>query len=186
LGLGRPYLEVTPLLREEEIRRVEDLIRRESRGEASSPSRYPFIGSLVREDLLFLNHRGEDRWEVIDSLAWALSKAHLVSPGYIEAVKARERTSSTCIGGGLAIPHGDPLMSRGSAMAVARLVHPVDWGGEEVCLVMMIAGCAGDGQELRRLFGELASLSEDEKTLERLKAAGSARDFCGVLKGDLL
>ncbi|MCX7828840.1 MAG: PRD domain-containing protein [Thermanaerothrix sp.] len=186
LGLGRPYREVTPLLKEGEIRRVEDLIRRESRGEGGRPSRYPFMGSLVREDLLFLNHRGEDRWEVIESLASALSKARLVFPGYPEAVKARERTSSTCIGGGLAIPHGDPLMSKGSAVAVARLVHPVDWEGEEVDLVMMIAGCAGDGQELRRLFGELAALSEDERTLERLKSAGSARDFCGVLKGDLL
>ncbi|EHM09327.1 transcriptional antiterminator [Thermanaerovibrio velox DSM 12556] len=184
-GLNCPYLEVTPLLKDGEIRRIEELIRKESQGGLSRSSRYPFILSLLREDLLLLNHSGRDRWEVIETMASILHRVGLVRGDYSEAVKAREMISSTCIGGGLAIPHGDPHMAVGNAASVACLMRPVDWGGEEVQVVIMIAGCPGDGQDLKRLFGELAALSEDGETLEKLKAAKSVQEFCSVLKGDL-
>lgn len=179
-----PHLVVTPLLKELEIRRVEGLIRRKSQPDGHMCN-YKCIGDLVREDLMLWNHPGGDRWGVIKAMAERLQVKGLVEPLYGETAERREGASSTCIGGGLAIPHGSPQFAVASSIAVARLSAPIDWGGEAVELVMMIAGPVGEVALMRRLFGELAALSEDDRTLRALKNAASPREFIGILREEV-
>ncbi|KHF27280.1 PTS system mannose-specific EIIBCA component [Anoxybacillus sp. BCO1] len=96
---------------------------------------------------------------------------------YKRSAKEREKLSSTYIGGGIAIPHGEVKWIKQSVLAIARMRAPIDWGGDKVEFVMMIAIRPQESEQLKRLFQELAHLSEDEEMLERWKHTKTAQQF---------
>ncbi|KHF29289.1 PTS system mannose-specific EIIBCA component [Anoxybacillus sp. BCO1] len=89
----------------------------------------------------------------------------------------RESVSSTYIGSEMAIPHGEVQFIRQSVIAVGRLQSSVDWGGDRVCLVFMIASRMKEKERIKQLFQELVALSEDEETIRKLKQVKTARQF---------
>lgn len=72
----------------------------------------------------------------------------------------REKMSATNIGAGIAIPHANAKLIKQSAIAIATLKEPLDWGSEKVSLVFMLAVKHEDQNMTKQLFQELSSLSE--------------------------
>lgn len=80
----------------------------------------------------------------IEKMAETLAQAgFVVEPDtYIEAVLNREKTGSTGVGFGVAIPHGKSKGVAQSGLAFAKLANPIDWqslDGNPVSVVFLIA-----------------------------------------------
>ncbi len=85
--------------------------------------------------LVFPQQEGFSRYELIRKLAGTLVDKGFVDHAYIENAMIRERMSATTIGAGIAIPHGHPDLIHQSAIAIATLREPIEWGEEKVSLV---------------------------------------------------
>jgi PTS system mannitol-specific IIA component len=93
-----------------------------------------------------LKEHAADRDDAIRQCGQALVDVGAVDPSYIQAMLERERSVSTYVGEGVAIPHGT-LASKESvgrdALSFLRFPQTVDWGGEPVTICIGIAARGG-------------------------------------------
>jgi PTS system mannitol-specific IIA component len=111
----------------------------------------------------------------------ALVAAGAVTGDYLQAMRDREKSVSTFMGNGLAIPHGtndakDAVL--GSALSVVRYDGGVDWDGDRATFVIGIAG--KDGAHLQ-ILSSIAELFSDEDDVARLNAAATPEELFGLL-----
>lgn len=148
----------------------------------AEPAAAPAAGSdassgILRPENVRIHSGSATRDEAIDEAASILQAAGAVTGDYAAAMKEREKTVSTFMGNGLAIPHGtndakDAVL--GSAISVVRFDGGVDWDGDETKFVVGIAG--KDGEHLS-ILAQVAELFSDEDKVAALEAAPTAQDL---------
>lgn len=137
---------------------------------------------FLSEELVFFNVKKEHRYEVVEMLANALFSKGYVSQGFIHSAVNRERSSSTAVGGGIAIPHGNPAMVEKSALAVAIMEEPIEWGNERVTLIFMLAIAKQCQGNVRGIIGRISSLSETPLVVHALTGSRDYMEFIALLE----
>lgn len=129
------------------------------------------VDDLLTAEAIRLNEAAVDRDEAIRKCGAVLVSLGAVDPSYVDSMLARERSISTYIGEGVAIPHGvtRDLVHR-DALAVLRFPEGVDWGGQPVSVCVAIAA-RGDGHV--EILGELAQVLLDPARAKALREATS-------------
>ncbi len=154
-------LEVSPLLTNDDQAKIEALLEQGTVYPTAAKTSYPTLKNALDKQLIYLDVEETNRFQVIDFLAEQLILKGYVKREYKESAMQREWKSSTAIGGGIAIPHGRTEYIQRSAIAVARFKHPIEWGGETVSLVFMLAINLSEREKVQRLFEEMSALVDD-------------------------
>lgn len=164
-----PSLQVTPLFHREEREQLHRLLQGTLPGEEKeSQQMFPVLKRLLHpKACLQIRHRVH-RQELLHLLTKRLEAIGAVSKDYLESVLQRERLASTTIGNGVAIPHGSSDIVRKSGVAAAALREPVDWDGESVRLVFLLALDQTERERNRSLFQEMVRLADDPETLDAI------------------
>jgi mannitol PTS system EIIA component len=140
----------------------------------------PLVG-LLEERAIRLAEKATDRNDAIRRCGQTLVEVGAVEPAYVEAMLDRERSISTYVGEGVAIPHatfvGKSAVRR-DALAVLRFPDGVDWGGETVTVCVAIAA-VGDGHV--EILSELAQILLDPDRARALREANRADDVLNLL-----
>ncbi|MFF4125103.1 PTS sugar transporter subunit IIA [Microbispora rosea] len=113
-----------------------------------------------------------------------LQEVGAVDGSYTEAMLERERSISTYVGEGVAIPHGTLTSKeavRHDALCVLRFPDGVDWHGEQVTVCVGIAA-RGDGH--LRLLSELAQILLDPDRAAALRGATEVDEVIHLLQPD--
>jgi activator of the mannose operon, transcriptional antiterminator len=180
-GQSVPHIVISPLLNTEEESRLESFIGKMDQTNREE-RRNAIFSTYLESDLVFVHYDGNHRYKVIEMLSNALYEKGFVKKEYVHNALIRERTSSTAIGSGIAIPHGNPNLILKPGIAVAVLKEPIEWGDEQVNLVFLLAlGNQGNGVT-RELFREISSISEQPFFLRKLTQQTSAKDFINCLE----
>jgi PTS system mannitol-specific IIA component len=139
------------------------------------------VGDLLARDAIRLGERAGSRDEAVRRCGEVLVEIGAVGPAYVEAMLERERSVSTYIGEGVAIPHGT-LNSKETvvrdALAVLAFPDGVDWGGEDVRVCVAIAA-AGDGHV--DILAALAEILMEPDQAARLRGASTPDDVLNLL-----
>lgn len=138
----------------------------------------------MRDDLLdpravLLHESAADRDAAIRRCGRALVEIGAVAEPYVEAMLERERTISTYVGEGVAIPHGTAAAKedvKRDAICVVRFPGGVDWDGEQVTLCV---GIAAKGNGHVPLLAELAEILLDP---DRARTLREATEVSQILK----
>ena len=117
--------------------------------------------------------------DAISEAGQLLVAAGAVEPAYVDAMHERERSISTYMGNGLAIPHGTNEAKdtiRRTGLSFVRYTEPIDWNGKPAEFVVGIAGAGKDHMALLTKIAQVFLKSEDvarlrdAKTTEEVKA----------------
>ena len=107
-----------------------------------------------------------------EAIKWAgklLLNAGIVEPAYIDSMLEREKTMSTFVGNGVAIPHGEfknlGLVKR-TGISVLQVPQGVEWEPGQVAF--LVVGIAATGDEHITVLQNLAKVVEDNDTAEML------------------
>ena len=122
----------------------------------------------------------KDREDAIDQAGALLVSAGAVDPAYVDAMHEREKSVSTYMGNGLAIPHGTNEAKnsiKSSAISFIRLDEPVDWGGKPAKFIVGIAGA--DGSHLKTL-SKIAKIFGRQETVEKLEKATTKEEILDI------
>ncbi|GAA5066372.1 PTS system mannitol-specific IIA component [Thermocatellispora tengchongensis] len=118
-----------------------------------------------------LDATAASREDAIRQCGETLLAVGAVDAAYIDTMLERERSVSTYVGEGVAIPHGTLAgkdVVHHDAICVLRFPGGVDWGGERVDVCVGIAA-RGDGHV--RLLSELAQILLDPDRARELREA---------------
>ncbi|CQR47293.1 putative licABCH operon regulator [Paraliobacillus sp. PM-2] len=166
---------VSPLFNQSDENKVMKMLER------NEQSRRQKKGSRLRTFIdpafVFLQMDSTHRFELIEHLANQLYTNGFVEADYAHQALLRERTSATTIGGGIAIPHGDPGLVKQSTIAVATLKQPIEWDGENVSLVFMLAVKNENDINRRALFQRLTLLAEQPSLVQKLVKEKNKEQF---------
>jgi activator of the mannose operon, transcriptional antiterminator len=175
------HIVISPLFGQEDKKKLSQFVERLKRKNTDLHVQNVFSPFLT-EDLVFFHVHREHRYEVVEMLATALFEKGYVRKEFIHSAVNRERKSATAIGGGIAIPHGDPTMIQKSAIAVAIMNEPMEWENELVSFVFLLAISKENHGEIRGLIGKIASLSESPLVVHELLSATNFQDFLRKLE----
>jgi PTS system mannitol-specific IIA component len=132
-----------------------------------------------------LDATAADRDDAIRQCGNALLRVGAVEPAYIDTMLERERSVSTYMGEGVAIPHGT-LAGKDAvhhdAISVLRFPAGIGWDGNHVVLCIGIAA-RGDGHV--RLLSELAQILLDPDRARTLRETNDVDEVVRLLQGSL-
>ncbi len=126
--------------------------------------------------------KADTKENVIRAVGQMLADTGYVNQSYVDAMVKREESFSTYMGNELALPHGvEEAKKEIKASGIAVMVFPegTDWGGEQVKVVV---GIAGVGEEHLQILSVIAEQALEEGCMERI-ISGSADEVYEILKG---
>jgi PTS system mannitol-specific IIA component/phosphocarrier protein FPr len=136
---------------------------------------------VLTSDAVRLGRTASDKWDVVRQAGALLIEIGAVSPPYAEAMLERERSVSTYIGEGVAIPHGTDesreFVQR-TALGVLQYPDGVDWDGDRMTVAVAIAS---SGHEHVAVLQALAEILMEPDQAERLRGATDPDDVVALL-----
>ncbi len=125
--------------------------------------------SIISIDRIALQVKATDKLDAIRKAGALLVNSGCVLPEYVEGMLTRERSMSTNMGNGVAIPHGvyenrDHILKTG--ISVLQLAEGVQW--DEEGMVYLVIGIAATADEHVGVLANLADVIDDETKLSEL------------------
>ncbi len=136
---------------------------------------------VFRLDSIVLSGAASNADEAITEAGRLLVAADAVDPSYVDAMHEREKSVSTYMGNGLAIPHGTNEAKsaiRKTGISFVRYTDPIDWNGKPAEFVV---GIAGAGNDHMALLTRIAHVFLDKDEVARLRQATTAEEIRAVL-----
>ena len=151
--------------------------------EAAAPASDAPGDDVLPLSSIVLSGTGSTASAAIDEAGGLLVTAGAVEPGYVTAMHEREKSVSTYMGNGLAIPHGTNEAKdaiRRTGLSFVRYAEPVDWNGKPAEFVV---GIAGAGKDHMALLTKIAQVFLKPDDVARLREAQTPEDVRSILMG---
>jgi fructose-specific phosphotransferase system IIA component len=128
----------------------------------------------------------KDKKSVIEELVNSLDTNGLLldKTAVMDAVLMREKTRSTGIGSGIAIPHGKCRAVKELVMAIGIAHEPIDFesvDGKPVTIVILLVSPADQTGPHIQALAQISKLMLDEKFKKQLESAGTAEEVYQLL-----
>jgi mannitol/fructose-specific phosphotransferase system IIA component len=137
--------------------------------------------ALLDASAVRLGLRAADRWDAVAQAGEVLVEVGAVNRPYVEAMAERERSLSTFLGEGFALPHGTDASREHvlrPAIAVLQFPDGVDWDGPRVQVAIAVASAT---DEHVRILASVAGVISDPEQAERLRTATEADEVLALL-----
>lgn len=146
------------------------------------------LSEMVQKDLVKIELESRTKWDAIEELVDLLITAHelrLVNrPEVVDALFARERSLSTGLEHGLAVPHGsvDCTSDILAAVGISKEGIPFDsLDGKPAELIVLLVIPKGAAQQHVRTLAGIARLAENAELRRRIRSARSADEVLEVI-----
>lgn len=129
-----------------------------------------------------LGLKATDKWDAIRQCGAVLLALDAVEAGYPDTMLEREKSVSTFIGEGVAIPHGTDesrALVKNTTLGVLQFPSGVDWDGQSVTICVAIAA---KGNEHVTVLSALAQILMDPAQAERLRTSSSPEEVRTLLE----
>ncbi len=146
------------------------------------------LSELIQEDVIKVGLDARDKWEAIPELVDLLVAAHEIRredrETVIEAVLSREKSLSTGLKYGLAVPHGavDCVQDVVAALGTSAGIPFETVDDKPARLVVLLVIPRGSFQRHVRTLAGVSRLATIPELRERLVSASSAREIMEVLQ----
>ena len=140
------------------------------------------MAEVLPEAGIRLGLTATDKWDAIRQCGAVLRELDAVEAGYPETMLEREKSVSTFIGEGVAIPHGTDesrALVKNTTLGVLQFPGGVDWDGQQVQICVAIAA---KGDEHVQVLSALAQILMVPEQAERLRTSASTAEVRGLLE----
>lgn len=175
-----PTVRISPIVSEEDVRRIGRACSDLYTKAAGTEERVTLL-DILRDELIFLDVEGKSKEKLLRSIADEMCACGYVESSFYEDVIRREQVGATALGQGVAIPHGVSSIVKRPAIALVRLSRSIDWGGEPVDLIFLLALNFSDVQYTKAFFKAFYQLTSNANTLALLRAARSKEEIKKII-----
>lgn len=175
---GKSVIQVKALLMERDIQKIQKKIS-DLTGKKNRLSAMP---SLKEKHIFIITKEGMSKEDAIRHMCHTLFMSGYVAKEFEEDVLKRENIATTCIGKGLAIPHGNPSFVYHTGFAVTYFKRPIDDHGEKISMILLIFISSKQRCLSNVLFRNLYTLVEKEDFETRLNAIENKTEIIEMLE----
>lgn len=142
---------------------------------------------LINENLIVLNLNAKDKNDAILELATLAQKdGKIISiDEYIESVFEREKSYSTGVGNGIAIPHGKSKTVKEAMIVFGKLTDAIEWDSlddQPVDLIFLLGVPDQNVDNLHlKILSQLSRKLMNDDFIELLRNAKTSKDVMTVL-----
>ena len=136
---------------------------------------------LFKQDLIFSNLELKTKESVIEFLSYHMEKQDYVEKNFMNEVFEREKITSTAIGNGVAIPHANQSYVKKPIIAFATLEEPINWSGNKVDIVFLLALKIDSNDATRKTFSEFYRLLDNEEVLNKIRESNKDEEIYTLL-----
>jgi len=145
------------------------------------------LSDYLREDLILLDLHPTDMEECLRIMVDQASSCGAIpdAPDALRRLLERERTMSTGLGGGVAVPHAKTDKVRHQVVALGRVLDGVDFkaiDGKPVHLVFLLLGPPDSTRQHVDLLARIAYLVKAPGVIDALLAAATPQQILEVLR----
>ncbi len=147
------------------------------------------LSEMLPESAVLLDIDGRDKWQVIEALAQCLVTSGQVleesTGAVLDGLLNRERSMTTGMENGLAIPHTSVDCVESTIAALGISSSGVDFeaiDGKTSHLIFMLVNPAGEANTHIRRLAEIARLLSDPGLRESLVNCGTASDVLETIR----
>lgn len=184
-AVEKPIVTISPLTAEEDINRikkainnVEHLKRNEGQDkEAIKETKQ----QLFYNDLIFVKEKVKSKFEIIAKLTSVLLDRGFVEKEFTDSLFSRETLTSTAIGKGVALPHGGEKFVKHSNIVIATLEEPIEWGGEMVDIIFLLALRLEDRNYIKSFFSYFYTVLDDENMLNKIRNSSTKEQILELI-----
>ncbi|MEL7625526.1 MAG: PTS sugar transporter subunit IIA [Anaerolineaceae bacterium] len=140
------------------------------------------MSRILTEELVHLDSKVKTKEEAIQAAGELLVQAGRVEAPYVLGMLEREKTMSTMIGNGVAIPHGqfpDLNYIKETSISVLQIPEGVPWEDGE--LVHLVVGIAATFEEHIGILQNLANVVDEIERVEFLSKTTKKSDIIEAL-----
>jgi len=147
------------------------------------------LSDLLREDCIFLDLHPRDVRDCLETMTAQLAaQGVLADPAdAVTRLLERERTMSTGMGGGVAVPHAKSPHLRGMVVALGVVTDGVDFkaiDGRPVHLVFLLMGPPDSTRQHVDLLARIAYLVKTPGVCEALRSATSPQEAMAAIRSE--
>jgi mannitol/fructose-specific phosphotransferase system IIA component (Ntr-type) len=139
------------------------------------------VSDLIPQELIFYKKRYRKKEEIIEDIGNILVEKGYVKHEFIKTALDREKITSTYIGKGVAIPHGEDRQVIKPAVSVITLSEPIDWWGEKVDLVFYLALHFNNSKYTKSFFKEFYDMMDNPELLKMIREAKNSLEINKIL-----
>lgn len=135
---------------------------------------------LFEPDLILIKPGADNKDQLITMMVKKLEDKGDVTSDYLPSVFERERATTTSIGRGIAIPHGNMREINEPRIVIAILDSPIRWHDDLVDVVFLLAVKMTSKFEIQRtkqFYREFLQLTDNDENLNTMKNMGSALEI---------
>ena len=147
------------------------------------------LKELLREELIVVDLKPQDKWKTIENLVDVLIKSQEVDSQdkneLLEALYERERKMTTGIEHGVAIPHAVSDVVKQLTAAFGTCSPGLDFqaiDGQPTYLIVLLVYPSRALQEHIRTLASIANLLNDEAIRMKLKACKSSTEVLQIIR----
>lgn len=166
----KPIIRVSPFVNYEDVKKIKgwiDLNRTKKHTKRNDDLKN--TSKLFKASLIFPSLNLKSKEEVITFLINELINEGYVKDKYLKETLERELITSTSIGKGIAIPHGNPKSVLKQTVAIGILDTPIDWSGDMVDIVLIIAFRDDSKDVVKNAFREFYNMLDNEEKIKKLR-----------------
>lgn len=165
-----PIYHYNSFFSDEDVKNIQALLEKRESSES-------ILNQFFKEELFFPGQTFKSREEVITFLCRNLTEYGYCKPDYTEKVLSREQLSSTSYGNYYAIPHAIQRSALKNAVAVCCLDKPIDWDGNRVRLVLLLAMKEERDNSFEELFSQLVKILSEGSFVRKLSKQTNFKTF---------
>lgn len=136
---------------------------------------------FIKKKLFHKNFYLNSRYDIIHHLAEECLDQNLVDENFENEVLERENLSSTSFNNGVAIPHSLNMNAKHSFLSVIINDKPMNWGKNDINIIIMLGTSPIDRDAFKLLFDELISILYEEENVRKLIRCNDYEEFTNVL-----
>ena len=163
---GIPVIQVSPVLSEVDIKRIQKFLIKKKEYEPEIQKNYEYLRRFLHSEITMFDCDVKSKEEVIHLLGSRMITEGYVDEGFIDSVFERENLSETALGNLIAIPHAFEGHIKRQGIGVMTLKKPINWGDEKVQLIFLLSLDVNSKDYIKGIFGDVLELTKDKKAME--------------------
>jgi PTS system fructose-specific IIA component len=149
------------------------------------------LSEVLREDAILLGKEGINKWQAIEQLTEVLVKAGELDASrrqaVVDALMARERSMSTGMENGIAIPHCSVVLVDRTLVSIGIFPQGIAFDsidGSDAQLIFLLVTPKNRTKIHIKTLAEIAKLLNQEGFRKRLIQAGSSAEALQIIQGE--